>query len=83
MSEMVPLNDDEVTDAICIVLAAYGDKFPQLRGKAVRPDLRDMNRDGFARLLVEKLRQSQVRFFKEVDGRPLMLDSGCFPPHQR
>lgn len=70
------MSDEQAVQAITIILAAYAEHFPQLPGKAVRPDLRDINHAGFARLLIEKLKRSQVRFFKEVSSHPLMLDSG-------
>lgn len=68
MTDKKEMDDDEIIRDIKIILAAYSEKFPQLRGKAVRPDLRDDARQSFARLLVEKLKQSNVRFFKEPSG---------------
>jgi hypothetical protein len=60
----------------------YAEHFPQLRGKAVRPDLRDDARRSFARLLVEHLRKGNVQFHKRVSDRPVMLNTGMFPVHK-
>jgi len=62
--KLLPLTDDELAQSITIILAAYSEKFPQLKGKAVRPDLRDEARRYFARTLVEHLRRSNVQFFR-------------------
>ena len=70
------LDDEQAVQHICIILAAYSEHFPQLRGKGVRPDRRDDNRRAFAALLVEKLKCSKIDFYHRRTDRPLMLDSG-------
>jgi hypothetical protein len=75
--KVAPLDDAEVELLMRVILAAYAEHFPQLRGKPVRPDRRDDARAAFAKLMVEKLRQSGVRFFRCVtDSSKLMLTSG-------
>jgi hypothetical protein len=77
--ELLLLSDDELVQGICIILAAHSEKFPALRGKAVR----DSVRRRFAEEMVSRLRQSNVVFFKRVSDYPLMLNSGMSPAHKR
>lgn len=60
------LTDDEAIRDITVILAAYSEKFPQLRGKAVRPDLKDDARKAFATRLVEYLNLSGTKLCREV-----------------
>lgn len=62
---LLPMDDDEIETTITVTLAAYSKEFPQLRGKDVRPDLRDDARRNFARTLVEHLKRSGVRFARQ------------------
>jgi hypothetical protein len=50
--KLVPIGDAELVQSVSIILAAHSEKFPQLKGKAVRPDHRDDARHRFAQELV-------------------------------
>jgi hypothetical protein len=80
--EMVSMEDDEVVEQIAIILAAYGEKLPQLKGRGVRPDTKDWRHRVFARELVDHLKMGSTRFFRHKIDSPLMLNTGCFKPHR-
>jgi hypothetical protein len=46
-----------------------------LRGKAVRPDLRDQKRKLFAREMVARLKASRILFYQRFTDYPLMMES--------
>jgi hypothetical protein len=79
--KFLPLSDDELAQSITIILAAYSEKFAQLKGKAVRPELRDDSRRHFAMTLVEHLRRSNVHFFRR-DHNYLSGNSKWFGPQK-
>ena len=60
--QLVALSDEELEQSMCVILAAYSEHFPQLRSKAVRPDLRDQERKLFAREMVARLKASRIVF---------------------
>jgi hypothetical protein len=79
---LVPLEDDELARHISIILAAHSNKFPQLRGKAVPPDHRDVARRRFAQELVSRLRQGRVVFFR-MNEDDLVHNSKWFGENKR
>ena len=79
--KMVSLSDNELAQSITIILAAHSEKFPQLKGKAVRPGLRDEARRHFAMTLVEHLRRSNIHFFRREHNH-LADNSKWFGPQK-
>jgi hypothetical protein len=65
-NEFAVLTDEDAIQTITIILAAYSEHFPQLKGKAVRPDLRDDACKAFARQLVERLKLSKTKLCRPV-----------------
>lgn len=66
---MTHLSDEEAIEYLTVILAAYAEHFPQLRGKGVRPDLKDDARKAFASRLVEYLNLSNTKLCRpEKEG---------------
>lgn len=82
MPELIPMTDEDIITTVTVVLAAYSEKFPQLKGKGVGPETRDYRRQAFARELIARLKLSHIQFCREATHGPLMLNTGCFPPHK-